>query len=59
VPQKPAMDDDAGLFALEFGGLRELAAQEFDEAARAGGGRWCAVNPSGREKPADRKVPRP
>jgi len=28
-------DDDAGFFAFEFGGLRELAAKEFDEAARA------------------------
>src|SRR5437667_11779225 len=28
-------DDDAGLLALELGGLRELAAKEFDEAARA------------------------
>ena len=27
-------DDDAGFFALEFGGLGELAAEEFDEAAR-------------------------
>ncbi len=26
-------DDDAGFFALEFRGLRELAAKEFDEAA--------------------------
>src|SRR5229473_8248168 len=29
-------DDDAGFFALELGRLRELAAEEFDEAARAG-----------------------
>src|SRR5947208_240599 len=29
-------DDDAGFFTLEFGGLRELAAKEFDEASRAG-----------------------
>src|SRR6266571_4461401 len=27
--------DDAGFFALELGRLRELAAEEFDEAARA------------------------
>jgi hypothetical protein len=29
-------DDEAGLFALEFLGARELAAKEFDELARAG-----------------------
>jgi hypothetical protein len=30
---KSLRDDDAGFFAFEFGGLRELAAKEFDEAA--------------------------
>src|ERR1700674_2410568 len=29
-------DDDARFFALEFRGLRELAAKEFDDAAGAG-----------------------
>src|SRR5260370_20443875 len=49
-------DDDAGLFALEFGGLRELAAKEFDEAA----GAWAAVggqqSHAGGKKPKEKEV---
>src|SRR5713226_6911381 len=34
VPRKPLGDDDAGFVALELGSSGELAAEEFDEAAR-------------------------
>src|SRR2546426_12595805 len=35
-PEDLLRDDDARFFALKLGGLRKLAAKEFDEAAGAG-----------------------